>query len=343
MLSCNNDVRLLLKTSPALIYYTASYAFKPQQKKAADDAKLNAAFAKRVNSEYNTNADHIQNTTDVTRGRGRLLSSLYTLTQSLSTGLPLAAYYLLHDSAYVSSHDFVELQVPQLLSQLSNENCYNSFAANSYLSRAVPQLTDYQCRGSSLSLWPYYTFLALYQKVSSTASEKCTSTPIDFLTFLLLKESGLFSHESTLHVLPNNVRFTSDHPQFSTHCMQLKKRASVVILHGRRLYGLKIMSDDADDNTDDDVLSITEKRSIVAQFCLGTCKPWRNNDDLSASSTTWYDAYLAYMSSTNHTLPLANRILTHSQEYYIGKEEGKHEQAENRGLIQEDSNPNVDE
>ena len=103
------------------------------------------------------------------------------------------------------------------------------------------------------------------------------------------------------------------------------------------------MSDDADDNTDDDVLSITEKRSIVAQFCLGTCKPWRNIDDLSASSTTWYNAYLAYMSSTNHTLPLANRILTHSQEYYIGKEEGKHEQAENRGLIQEDSNPNVDE
>ena len=82
-------------------------------------------------------------------------------------------------------------------------------------------------------------------------------------------------------------------------------------------------------NDDDDQNhTLEEKQTMFAHCCLGLCKPFVNISDLLDGCESWLLAYHTFLNSGNSTVPLANRLLENSQEYYIGKADGRREQAE---------------
>lgn len=243
--ACNNDVRVLLRSEPGIVYYTACYAFKPQQKKAVDSALVFAALKARLAREQDqaqqrresggasSCADTAGGPAPIAVGRGRVLSSLYAMTSSLATGLPLAAFYMLRGSAYFASADFATLYIPAALDFLSGIPLDYGVSAQSGFRAAVPAVQDYALRGERLRHLSYYLVTALYMKTQRRAQANSEETGVlqDFVGRLLSSYAG-FPNGARL---PNCVRFVQEHPQHATHHLVLRRHASIVVLRGARV------------------------------------------------------------------------------------------------------------
>jgi len=371
----NVDARCLIGAEPGVIFYTACYPAKDQQKKQVVDAVLNAAFSKRVLFEQQR--QQWTEVSDASVGRGRVLSSLFHLTATDATGLPLASYYLLNGGeAFRFSHSFVPIHIPQvqafLLGQQLTETLFIEQSNSARIKRATPLIYDYIYRGEELSDWPLYLFVALYskrKKNGQTAPSSPHSTTLDDPTEGISENSEevgsrfsdylqryLFSlHFSTpsnnATLLKSMISFQVDHPQASTHELFLQKHALIPQLNGRRLFDSSIMSNDNNGNSNNSTnnnrtteMTLLQKRGYFARFALGLFVPFRKSSDLfllpgnplDENVESMDDDSKWYLAYDNHQrTKLEMHVIGNLDQYYKGKETAR------LRALQASSNPQI--
>lgn len=163
-MASNNDVRLLIGASSGVIYYATCYNFKPQAVLDINNKFMNDAFSRKIEREKrDESAGKEQN--EVQRGRGRVLSTLYTMTNKMATGLQLAAYYLLYGDPYICSHEFDMLVITHLMNFLNGRQQDMLISPTSFNSFR-PKICDYLDRSDALENFNYTLWTALYKKAS---------------------------------------------------------------------------------------------------------------------------------------------------------------------------------
>ena len=254
---CNNDIRILIGNEPSSIYYTAGYLAKDQQKKDFLDKVLSSAFCKRV--QYEEKNKKWSDMNEETIGRGRMLSSMYNLTNSDATGLPLASYYILNDGeAFCHSHSFHVLHIPVLDNYLketliSDVSLPLNQSKQNGLVKYESYVFDYINRGKFLDEWPLFLEFCIYEKRPYTSQQKA-----DISTGKEIKVSNQISNTflgqyffslwgKRYYELPVYVIFNESHPERSTHGLFLRKYPVVPIMNGKRLFESSIMKGKEED------------------------------------------------------------------------------------------------
>jgi len=250
---CNNDVRFLIGSEPGTLYYTACYPAKDQQKKQLLNSVLNSAFSCRL--QYEQQQQQWQEKSEPSIGRGRVLSSLYHLTSSDATGLPLAAYYLQNGcEAFHFSHSFTSVSMPQLqnfLMSVSEKLSVPITQRGEHLGWTVQLIYDYIHCPNKLGTWPYFLYVAFYEKRKKKGMDedeaRLASRDNDFVSSLLLS----LHYGRDNHVLLNQVlSFRETHPQSATHELALRTETQIPQLNGRRLFSSQLMCEDGEASED---------------------------------------------------------------------------------------------
>jgi len=114
VLRCSVDVRIVQACN--FVYYVVKYAVKPMDDHEKDSVALLHKFTRVLPREE---TDIFR--TDVAQAIHRVCAMAYTALERQQMPASLAAYQLLFRTRWVSSHDFVQLIVPQLLAFLRGD------------------------------------------------------------------------------------------------------------------------------------------------------------------------------------------------------------------------------
>jgi hypothetical protein len=253
----------------------------------------------------NENLQHIENSADdlskrAKQGRRRIMSIVNSLTSPQEIGATMACLYLLNDSPFYYSHEFVNLYFSQSLKLLLDENVQITAIitsntdidesennddrevqdnSNSSAPCILPQYFDYIYRNETLRPISYYEFVRNYKK-EKLKGPKATKSD-------------------------DEIHFTASHSQFSTHCLfKINRTLPVVIVFGSRLPNIYA------DNLSE------EEQLLFYQTMLILFKPFHGNlYELIGSSEsnleTWKYAYDIWEKP-----PIAKMYLENNLDYY---------------------------
>jgi hypothetical protein len=354
---CNHDVRVVFGGDcagvdlPGYISKSLNYVTKAQQTTENEAMMTEIAFLRRLDRE---SGEAEGGTNEESAGRKRMMALMNAQTSKQEIAAPLAALYLLRNSAEYTSHPVEKILLSQFLTILLRQHQQASPSTDSHPpndATTVPplqdegvcdaiilpcndgsggysicsQYKDYVLRSTGLADVNVYNFILLYQKV------------------LLPKQRG--DQESTEVGItdadrqqPNRFVFMDDHPQVMTHHVILRKRSNIVpdivgptlpdassFQRGGRTTDVDedyISDDELDDPEESGRASSArtplENKELYSQMILILFKPFRQLGDLLGRHRLWYNAFEEWMSS-GPVPPEAKRYMDFNADRYFAK------------------------
>jgi hypothetical protein len=184
---CNHDIKFL-KGAQAFgnVYYAVKYSTKAQ-KLFENYVLLHMNAFKRAESADSRKS--IEGVSDASEsfsplqsnaisGRKKIMRMVSNLSSPLEIGAPMACLYLINQSPFYYSHNFVKLYFNQALKVLEKESPVPVFAimtdsdqsdeiSSSTTSCLNPQIIDYLYRDPELEFYCYYDFVRSFTKKKS--------------------------------------------------------------------------------------------------------------------------------------------------------------------------------
>jgi hypothetical protein len=287
LFSCNHDIKLLVGfLAFGFVYYALKYATKAQ--KVFENYVLlhiNALKKAETLEEKRNKAQRNDDTAlhdSAIKGRRRIMSMVNSLTAPQEIAATMACLYLINQSPFYWSHDFVNLYFSQTLKIFLNEeripvaaiarNSESDPNVRSYSSCINPQIIDYINRKSELHNYSYYDFMRTFKKRKSM----------------------------------KGIPFADSHIQHKTHSLiRISGQKPIVVVYGARLPN--ILADDISEN----------EKMLFYQMMLILFKPFRTFSDLPSNTSTldvWKQAYDLWTKS-----PVAQSFLDNNLDYYENK------------------------
>ena len=205
---CNQDVRILSGAQGSeCVYYVIKYCTKEQGEIENPGVLMLNAFDKRVRRELDQDLRGIGLSDDqATKGKKRLLSMLYSITDQQQISAQLCALYFIHSTCpeYVS-HEFVNLLLKQGMAVIAGKPYYGNAEPTQEAREkvVVPQILDYWYRPIHLESLCYREFVSQYNKVINMRAKRECESDVD--------------------------SFLEEHPQHLTHKIAKRGRVAVVM------------------------------------------------------------------------------------------------------------------
>lgn len=287
----NHDIRFLIGdgTTDAL-YYALKYATKPQKQVDSLEAILLLSLDRRLETENHLKASGVILASEKL-AKARINSMAMASTKKQEISAPMAIQYLVHKTAFVSSHEFSSLLLAQFLSIMNQEEHEITLVqSTSNKFRRATQFDDYVFRHPSIRDINLYEFVSKFERKSSK-----------------YRKVVPFDEEAEISTIGNEclLGFKEDHPLLSSHALQKRKRSSVPDIIGPRIPDRTKLADPGEN----------EKYSLILLilFC-----PFDEENDILRGCSSFSEARLSFENSDEYTYK-RNLYVENLQEYYVSK------------------------